>query len=62
MPQPRSPHTQEVIQSIAGSREAFDRAWSEWAELKAVTWEAIAKSRELMAKVDTALAKWQRAA
>jgi hypothetical protein len=41
----------EFVRTITESRETYERAWSELAELEAATREAIAKLRELMAEI-----------
>ena len=48
---------QEVFRAITKSHEACERVRSEFGELKAATWEAIAESRHLMAEIDAVIAR-----
>jgi hypothetical protein len=54
---PRSPFSLEIITTIGASQKACECTESESMEIKAVTLDAIAKSRELMAEIDAVLAK-----
>jgi hypothetical protein len=56
MPRSRCLDAHEIIWAITESHEACERTQSEFAELKETAWEAIAKSRQLMAEIDAVIA------
>jgi hypothetical protein len=63
MPQSQFLQLQDIVRAVAESesrRECADilcRVRSDLAEIRATTWEVIAKSRQLMADVDAAMSR-----
>jgi hypothetical protein len=48
-------YLQETVWAVTAFREACDRAQCELMEIRAIAWEGLAKSRDLMAEIDTAI-------